>query len=149
MIKIFSIGHSTLPFYEFVEVLKTYDIESIIDIRRFPKVKRQPQFSKEFLEKNLPKQGVRYIWLGEELGGFRKRGYEEYMETNEFKSGIEKLVMEAHNGKTALMCAEKLFFRCHRRYVADELTRRGFEVIHIIDGKRTYKHKILARPESG
>jgi uncharacterized protein (DUF488 family) len=83
-----------------------------------------------------------YFWLGELLGGFRKGGYEAYTETEEFRKGIENLIQIMKQGTIAVMCAEIVWFRCHRRYISKKLVQLGYEVVHIIDEKRTYVHKL-------
>ncbi|RKZ01415.1 MAG: DUF488 domain-containing protein [Candidatus Hydrothermota bacterium] len=141
--KIFTIGHSNRSFDEFCNLLKHYGIKLLIDVRRFPTSRKYPHFNRESLEKSLVEQcGIGYLYLGDELGGYRKGGYEAYMETDEFKEGLGKLLFWAQDGVTAIMCSEKLWFKCHRRFIADKLVELGHEVIHIIDERHTYKHKL-------
>ena len=138
--EIFTIGHSTLSLRGFIDLLIKYNIETIVDVRRFPTSKKSPHFKREILKQELEKHKISYIWLGKKLGGFRKGGYRNYIETEDFKSGIKEL-LENLKGRTVIMCAEKLWFKCHRRFIADELVKRGIKVIHIIDEKRTYEHR--------
>jgi len=138
--EIFTIGHSTLSLREFIDLLIKYNIEMVVDVRRFPTSKKFPHFKMEILKEELGKHKISYIWLGEKLGGFRKGGYRNYVETKDFKSGIKEL-LENLKGRTVIMCAEKLWFKCHRRFIADELVKKGIKVIHIIDKKRTYEHR--------
>lgn len=139
MKEIFTFGHSTRNWTDFLDILKNFKIEALVDIRHFPKSKHNPHFTKEILEKQLPKEGIFYFWL-ENLGGFRKGGYLAFTNTKEFKEGLEKLISIANQKKTAIMCAEILWFKCHRKFVADELEKLGFKVIHILDKKRTQRH---------
>jgi uncharacterized protein (DUF488 family) len=139
---IYTIGHSTRSINEFIDLLKQYHITIIIDIRSFPGSKKYPHFNRENLDNILGKHSIKYFWLGELLGGFRKGGYEKYTETEGFKKGLEDLLKISKQGETAIMCAEIVWFRCHRRYISDKLVQLGHEVIHIIDTKRTYLHKL-------
>jgi len=141
---IYSIGHSTRTLSELVSLLAAYDIEAVADVRRFPHSRHNPQFNKETLESELPALGIEYHWLGETLGGFRG-GYTDYMSTEDFKRGLAELERIARGKRTAFMCAEKLFFRCHRRFIADALVEHGWRVLHIIEkGRKPYEHKLRA-----
>ena len=86
--------------------------------------------------------GLNYHWLGEKLGGFRTGGYFDYTKTEDFQKAIVDLEEIALRAKTAVMCAEKLYFRCHRRFIADELVRRRWRVVHIVDMTHKYEHKL-------
>ncbi|UCE08788.1 MAG: DUF488 domain-containing protein [bacterium] len=138
---IYSIGHSTLPIDHFLDLLKIYKIKAIADVRRFPTSKKYPHFEQQNLKDELAKKHIDYHWLGEFLGGYRKGGYQLYMQSELFSMGIRELVKLAEKQTTAFMCAEKLFFRCHRRFIADQVILMSWNVIHIIDQKRTYLHK--------
>ena len=138
---IYTIGHGDRNIEEFIKILKFYNIELVIDVRRFPKSKKFPWFSKDELSKRLLKENIDYIWLGEELGGYRKEGYENYIKSEEFKKGINK-IEELSNKKLVIMCSEKLWFKCHRRFIANILTEKGYEVIHIFNEKIKQKHKL-------
>jgi len=127
--------------------LRQHGVEILVDVRRFPGSRKYPHFSQQSLEIELSRQGIRYLWLGELLGGFRSEGYRKYTETEEFRRGVQQLKSAAEIGVTAVMCAELLWFRCHRRYISEELTKRGFEVVHIIDEKRTQLHT-LRQPQT-
>jgi uncharacterized protein (DUF488 family) len=139
---LYTVGHSTRGLEEFLALLEHYRIRNLIDIRRFPTSSKHPHFQKEILAEFLGKNGIAYYWLGDTLGGYRKGGYEAHVATEEFRRGIDEVKKIAGEGRTALMCAELLWFRCHRRYVADALTREGREVIHIIDSKRVNIHTL-------
>ncbi|NOZ81545.1 MAG: DUF488 family protein [Candidatus Micrarchaeota archaeon] len=138
--EIYTIGHSTRTINEFIDVLKSFGIKKVIDVRHFPSSKKFPWFCREALEKSLKNEGIEYIWL-KELGGYRKGGYSSYMETEEYRKGIEKLIRIAGN-RTAVLCAELLWWKCHRRFIADTLVSLGKKVVHIYDGKRTEEHEI-------
>lgn len=137
----YTIGHSTRSAEEFLKILKHYGIEIVVDVRHFPTSKKFPWFNKDELKKNLAKENIKYFWL-EELGGFRKGGYFQYTKTEEFAQGIKKLLEISNQGKTAVMCAEILWFRCHRRYISEKLTKLGHKVIHIYDSKKAQEHKL-------
>lgn len=143
---IYTIGHSTHPFDEFVAMLKSFDIQLIVDIRSMPGSNKFPQFNKENFEVALAVAGIQYIhMLG--LGGRRKvkkdshntrwrkdafRGYADYMETEEFKVAIHELEVIAEKDITCYMCAEAVWWRCHRSMVSDYLLAKGWEVQHIM-----------------
>ena len=139
---IYTIGHSSRSLKELVELLKRYGIDLVVDVRRFPTSSKYPDFKREKLSKVLKEEGIQYFWLGELLGGYREGGYEAYMKTEGYRKGLEKL-LETIGGfkRPAIMCSEKLWFRCHRRFISDSLVKLGFEVIHIIDSEHTYKHR--------
>lgn len=156
---LFTIGHSTRTFDELREVLNAHSISTLVDIRSFPMSRRLPHFNRESLEKALPEAGIRYVWM-KELGGRRGkirddsphvalrnpsfRNYADYMLTQEFRHGIGQLIEAAENSRTAYMCAERVYFQCHRMLVSDWLVARGHEVLHI-DGTGPAKpHKMLA-----
>ena len=140
--QIHTIGHSNRSLEDLIRVLKHYDIQVLVDVRRFPTSTHNPQFKKDMLENKLPESGIEYVWI-ENLGGFRKGGYVEYTETEEFRGELEKLIEIAKQKRTAVMCAELLWFKCHRNFIATALSRRGWEVIHIYDEKKSEKHKFV------
>lgn len=137
---IYTIGHSTREIDEFLNILKHCGIEIVADVRHYPSSRKFPWFNKEELQKSLQETGIRYFWL-ESLGGFRKGGYSEYTGGEEYKEGIEKLLKIATQGITAVMCAEILWFRCHRRYISETLEELGHRVIHIYNLEKTQEHK--------
>lgn len=143
--KLYTIGHSNRTMEEFLTVLKSHDIERIIDVRRFPGSKKFPHFNKDNFEKVLPKNGIDYFYLGEELGGFRKGGYRNYMKTEDFRRGIKKLLEVGEKGKTAIMCSEKLPSHCHRRFISRDLVILSLSVIHIVEKDKTYQQKLLPK----
>lgn len=134
---IYTIGSSRRTEQEFIEILRAYDMETLVDVRSFPKSKLN-HFSKENLSKSLEDTGIEYIYLGRELGGFRQGGYELYTQTEDYDRGLTKLVEIASRKKTVFMCAERFPWKCHRRYISRELHRRGWKVIHIIDKDRLW-----------
>ncbi|MCW7079335.1 MAG: DUF488 domain-containing protein [Canidatus Methanoxibalbensis ujae] len=137
--KIWTVGTSKRGEEEFIQLLKHFNISAVVDVRRFP-LSRLKHFSSDSLEKILKNANIAY-YLCEDLGGYRKGGYRKHMLTDEFKRGIEFVERIASERNTAILCAEKLFFKCHRRFIADALVSRGHEVIHIIDERRTQKHR--------
>ena len=159
MATLYTIGHSTRPLDDFIAVLQSHSIQTLVDIRSFPMSRRLPHFNREALEKTLPEAGIQYAWL-KELGGRRKkirddspnvalrndsfRNYADYMLTEDFQHGIAELVTLAEQSRTAYMCAERVYFHCHRMLVSDWLVAHGHEVFHI-DGTGPVKaHALLA-----
>jgi uncharacterized protein (DUF488 family) len=129
---IFSIGHSTRKISEFVSILKKFGIETVVDVRRFPTSAKCPWYKRERLEKSLKRVRIKYEWFGDELGGFRPGGYKKYMRTGEFRDAIKKL-LNLETDSIAIMCAEKFYWKCHRRFICDYLKAKGVKVVHIID----------------
>ncbi len=138
--QVYTLGHSTRSLDEFFKILTNYKIELVVDVRRFPKSGNFPHFNKEILEKELLKHGIVYVHLPE-LGGFRDGGYKAFTQTREFDHGLKRLLELVNKKVTVVMCSEKFFWRCHRKFIAEELVKRGYEVIHILNDK-TYKHKL-------
>ena len=137
--RIFSIGHSNRGLDELVRILKAHEIGALVDIRSYPRSKRNSNFNREHLEVMLPGLGVGYHWI-KELGGLREGGYEEYMESQEFKEGLAKLFKTAESKLCCFMCAELKWRECHRSFVAEKLFRDGWEVVHIYDETEVEKH---------
>ena len=133
MNKIYTIGHSNRSLREFLQILLKLKIKNLVDVRRFPTSKRFPHFNKENLKEAVEGVGIKYFYLGNELGGFRKGGYEAYTKTKEFEDGINKLIVISKSGRTVVMCSERFWFRCHRRFIARKLKELGFEVVHIVE----------------
>lgn len=155
---VWTIGHSTRGIQEFVTVLAAYDIEILIDVRRFPESRRLPQFGHAALERSLAENGIAYRWLPA-LGGRRSpqansvnlgwrntsfRGYADFVASEEFADGLFELVMLAHGLRAAMMCAELLWWRCHRRIIADVLLSIGLPVVHIRDADTSELHRLIA-----
>ncbi len=129
---IYTLGTNRRTEEDFIEILNAYGIERLIDVRRFP-TSKFPHFKKESLARLLKDNGIEYFFLGEELGGYRKGGYEEYVLTENFRSGIEELVRLSEVKRSVIICAERFPWKCHRRWIARELSKHGWKVIHIID----------------
>jgi uncharacterized protein (DUF488 family) len=123
-----------------MEILDLHQIIAIIDVRRFPTSQRFDHFKKENLIQHLHHHKISYHYLGNLLGGFRKGGYEAYMETVDFLKGLKQLEAIAKEGPSAFMCAEKFPWKCHRNFIASRLKERGWEVIHILDKDETWPH---------
>ncbi len=130
--RVYTVGHSSREIGEFIYILKAYGIELLIDVRSYPRSSRFPQFNRENLEKVLRKEGIGYLHTPR-LGGFRKGGYPSYTRTREFVRAVDRLVEAIKGREVAIMCAEKDWRNCHRRFIAAELTRRGIVVVHLID----------------
>jgi uncharacterized protein (DUF488 family) len=151
---IWTIGHSTRPIEEFLEMLAAFRIETIADVRRFPGSRNSPQYGQEQLAAVLANNDLEYVWL-EALGGRRRplpdspnmawrntafRGYADYMASASFEEGFAQLLEIASASRTAIMCAEAVWWRCHRSLIADALCARGIEVVHIMDAKHSTVH---------
>ena len=151
---IWTIGHSTNTLAEFIAMLISFQIKLVVDIRSFPGSRRYPHFNKEALETSLPENKIKYIHI-RELGGRRKvrpdsinvrwnhpafRGYADYMETNAFKKAINELECLAYKERTAFMCSEAVWWRCHRSLVSDYLKLNGWTVIHIMGIGKNKEH---------
>lgn len=153
---VFTVGHSTLPIQRFLDLLATYGIEQLADVRTVPRSRRNPQFNADALGESL--RGARVVYVPmRELGGLRKprrdspnsgwrnesfRGYADYMQTEEFADGLERLIELAGERRSAVMCAEAVPWRCHRSLVADALTVRGIAVVEILS-KTSYREHSL------
>jgi len=151
---IYTIGHSTHPLNEFVGMLQASHIEQVVDVRSLPGSRKFPQFNKEALEKSLSENGIGYIHL-KNLGGRRKAkkdsknttwrnasfmGYADYMETPEFKEGLDALKGLAVKKPTAYMCSEAVWWRCHRSMISDILKAQGWKVMHIMGLHQVKEH---------
>ena len=132
MKKIYTLGTDRRSEEDFTEILFAYGIQSLIDVRSFPRSKI-PIFSRENLEDLLKREDLEYHFLGKELGGFRKGGYGSYIITDEFSKGIDLIESIALYKMSVIICAEKLPWKCHRKWISRELHKRDWEVDHIID----------------
>ena len=135
---IYTLGTSTRSLEEFISLLRGHDIEVVVDVRRFPSSKFE-YFSEGKLAELLDEAGFGYIAMGQELGGYRKGGYQAFTATTEFREAVNRLEELALSRRATIICAERLPWRCHRRFIAFELERRGWQVIHIIDEKRDWQ----------
>jgi uncharacterized protein (DUF488 family) len=155
---IYTIGHSTRTFEEFLELLHAYSIEMLVDVRSYPGSRRYPHFNKEKLGEELPSKNILYKHIPT-LGGRRKvsskskntvwkndafRGYADYMETGDFKKGIEELEKIASMYCTAFMCSEAVWWRCHRSMISDYLKVRNWKVLHIMSVNKSEEHPFTA-----
>jgi uncharacterized protein (DUF488 family) len=155
---VFSVGHSTRAFVEFVSLLRGHGIEVLADVRTVPRSRRNPQFNAESLAHDLPAAGITYIELPE-LGGWRRphanspnggwrhasfRGYADYMSTDEFLHALDVLMALGRERPLAFMCAEAVPWRCHRSLIADALAVRDWQVCHIITATKTSPHRMTS-----
>jgi len=157
-LRIFTIGHSNRSFEEFVSLLKEFGVCLVADIRRYPSSRKFPHFNRQVLCKLLAAENIEYLWL-EALGGRRHTGkndksvniglktpgfrnYADYMATDEFILAVQKLLSVAGKSRTAVMCAEKFYWKCHRRLLADYLIAQGIEVVHILGPGKLSDHKL-------
>ncbi|UCC99689.1 MAG: DUF488 domain-containing protein [Phycisphaerales bacterium] len=157
-LRLFTIGHSNLSFEQFVSLLKEFEIHLVADIRRYPSSRKFPHFNRPNLCEKLEAANIDYLWL-EALGGRRHapkkdgslnaglrspgfRSYADYMPTEDFQNGVYELLSEAARSRTAVMCAEKLYWKCHRRLLSDYLTARSIQVVHILDSGKSSIHTL-------
>jgi uncharacterized protein (DUF488 family) len=153
-LELWTVGHSTRPIKELVEALVSFEITVVADVRSFPGSRRYPQFNKEQLKASLAADGIEYQHFPE-LGGRRRvrpdshnmawrnkmfRGYADHMETDEFRAGIARLLEVARARPTAIMCAEAVWWRCHRSLISDYLKAKGVEVMHIMAPEKSEAH---------
>lgn len=136
--RIYTLGSSTRTAAEFLAALAAFGVRTVADVRRFPRSARYPHFGGEALAELLATTDAAYAWLGDELGGYRAEGYPAYRETAPFLRGLMRLETLARGSPTAILCAERLPWRCHRRFIATALRRRGWEVVHILEADRTW-----------
>lgn len=156
--RIWTVGHSTRSLAEFKLILKAHAIETLVDVRAYPASRRYPHFNKEALKESLNTAGVAYHHLAA-LGGRRAvkqdsknsawknasfRAYADYMETNQFREGICKLSEVSRLNRTAVMCAEAVWWRCHRSLIADYLKAQGWTVTHIFNEEKAELHPYTA-----
>ena len=153
---IFTIGHSTRTIDEFIDLLKTYAVTLLVDVRTVPRSRHNPQFNKETLPNTLKTQNIKYIHMAE-IGGLRRpkhdsinlawknssfRGYADYMQTKEFTENLLKIIALSRENCLALMCAEALPWRCHRSLISDALVARHIKVEHIISVNSCLNHQL-------
>jgi uncharacterized protein (DUF488 family) len=134
---IYTLGTGRRSEEDFIEILLSYGIERVIDVRTLPKSKN-PAFTGDYLEDLLKREGIGYHFLGKELGGFRKGGFTAYTLTDAFIGGIEILESIALEGPSVIICAERFPWKCHRKWISRELHRRGWLVEHIIEKDRVW-----------
>jgi uncharacterized protein (DUF488 family) len=159
MATLFTIGHSTRTLDDLVGALRAHDIQTLADIRSIPMSRRLPHFNRESLEAALRQTGIQYLWM-KELGGRRKnslsdspnvalrndsfRYYADYMLSAEFENAMAEVIKIGEHSRTAYMCAERVYFKCHRMLVSDWLIAHGHEVFHIDDTKPAKLHKLMS-----
>jgi uncharacterized protein (DUF488 family) len=151
------VGHSTHEPGRFLRLLRAASIEALVDVRRHPGSRRMPHFASAALAESLAGTGIEYAWLGEELGGRRRprrdspnggwrvegfRGYADHMASPEFAAGLERLERIGREKRTAFMCAEGDWHRCHRRLIADALAVRAWRVEHLLPDGRREPHEL-------
>ncbi len=158
MLRVFTIGHSNLSFEQFLPLLKEFGICLVANIRRYPSSRKFPHFNRQVLCRLLAAENIEYLWL-EALGGRRQSGkndkslniglkspgfrnYADHMATDEFSLAVKELLSAAARARTAVMCAEKFYWKCHRRLLADYLVAQGVEVIHIVGPGKASNHKL-------
>ena len=159
MTTVYTIGHGSRQVSELIDILISAAVGRVVDVRRFPGSRRHPQFNKETLGASLLHAGIDYDWKGEELGGRRSRAkgpsrhsalrnasfqaYADHMDGEQFRSALRELETQAHAGPPpAIMCAETLWWNCHRRHIADALMLHGIEVIHLLARNSKEKHPL-------
>ncbi len=155
---VWTVGHSTRPIEELLELLERHDIELVADVRRYPGSRRLPQYASAALEASLAERGIAYRWIPD-LGGRRRpdpdspnlgwrhpafRAYADYVATEAFADGLFELLMLAGGLRTVIMCAEVLWWRCHRRLISDVLVSLGGTVEHIGAGAAASPHRLSA-----
>ncbi len=154
---LYTIGHSTRTLEELIQALDAHGIKLLVDIRSFPASRRLPHFNLESLERELPAYGIDYLWM-KALGGRRRklrddspntglhnqsfRNYADYMLTTEFTDAAAQLRQLAVSRPTAIMCAERMYFQCHRMLVSDYFAAQGDLVLHIIDARHVREHRL-------
>ena len=151
---IWTIGHSTRNFEEFIKLLKSFKIEILVDVRHYPGSRKFPQYNKDNIKDSLPQYGIGYLHLVD-LGGRRKpvpnskndawrndsfKGYADYMETEQFQKSLNILMKLAFTKRTAIMCSEAVWWRCHRSLVADILKVKNWKVMHIMAENKATEH---------
>ena len=153
---LYSVGHGARPVEELLDIVRSAGIERLVDVRSFPGSRKHPQFGKDALAETLASAGIEYAWRPD-LGGFRKlredsrhsalrhpafRGYADHMDSDEFQAGLQWLIETGSQVPTAFMCAESLWWRCHRRLLADAIVARGCTVMHLMAGGRQEEHRL-------
>jgi uncharacterized protein (DUF488 family) len=153
---LFTVGHSTRAWAEFVELLKAWRIDELADVRTVPRSRTFPWFSKERMQKALPAAGIAYVHMAK-LGGLRHakkdspntgwrnasfRGYADYMQTEDFEKGLAELNQQRKKRRVCIMCSEAVWWRCHRRMIADAETARGIPVKHVMSRTVAKPHEL-------
>lgn len=157
-VTVWTVGHSSRTWDEFLALLQSQAIEFVVDVRRFAGSRKHPQYSQDHFEHLLAEAGIGYLMV-EELGGRRKpnenssntiwrhpsfRGYADHMETPLYKAGRERLLSKAREHRTTMVCSEAVWWRCHRSMIADDLKSRGSQVLHIMSATKVVEHPFTA-----
>ncbi len=145
----YTLGTSTRSPEEFLDCCRAFGIARIVDVRRFPTSRRFPHFAQAAFAALLQAAGIAYVHLGETLGGFRTGGYEAHTASGDFRRGLARLEALLREAPGAVVCSERFPWRCHRRFIARELEARGWEVVHIIDPRRTWRRGGQRAPHAG
>jgi uncharacterized protein (DUF488 family) len=162
---IYTIGHSTRPIDDFLALLRAHGVRQVADVRSVPRSRRHPHFAQDALSRSLPAAGIAYRHFGA-LGGLRKprpdsrntawrhegfRGYADYMDTHDFGEALDRLIEWTAVDATAVMCAEAVWWRCHRQLIADALVARGIDVRHITSPTAAPAHTLtdFAQADTG
>lgn len=156
VLRIYTVGHSTRTIEQLVQILAPYNVDTLVDVRSLPRSFRNPQFNSEVLASELAEHKIRYVWL-QKLGGRRKglgkqskntcwknkafRNYADYMETPSFEEGVTELTELASGRTVAIMCAEAVYWKCHRSMVSDSLKSKGIAVTHLLKEGRAREHE--------
>jgi len=130
LVTVYTVGYGGRKFEDFVALLREHGVDLVVDVRRFPRSKDE-SYLRENLERELPRRGIKYVYLGDLLGGFRRGGYEKYMESEDYMRGITRLLELAEVHRLAIMCVERNVRGCHRRHISRTLEEAGVEVVHI------------------
>lgn len=164
---VFTVGHGARSLEEFLAVLATAHIARLVDVRRFPGSRRHPHFGRDALAASLPEHGIAYDFRGDVLGGRRTpspssrhgawrepafRGYADHMDSAAFREAVTHLMYDAAREPIAIMCAETLWWQCHRRLISDALVARGARVVHLLSVTSKQEHKLapdLVRVDDG
>lgn len=157
MLTLHTIGHSNQPAAALVDTLERAGVRCLADVRASPRSKRNPQFDRKALERTLDAAGIRYLWLGDALGGFRRarpdsphvaleepgfRGFADHMATSTFREALGRLVAAGREAPLAVMCAEADYRSCHRQFIADALMLAGHAVVHLRAGHAPRSHAL-------
>jgi uncharacterized protein (DUF488 family) len=154
---VLTVGHGARDIESFLGLLRGAGVERLVDVRTAPGSRKHPQFGRDALASSLAGAGITYEWWGRDLGGWRRprrdsrhaalrssgfRGYADHMDTEAFRAARMRLIETSAGARTAVMCAESLWWRCHRRMLADALVAAGCEVVHVMDGDRLEPHRL-------
>ncbi len=163
---LYTVGHSNRSLEDFVALLQSAGIKTLVDVRAYPQSRRHPQLSRDTLSTQLAQAGISYRWAGKALGGRRRsrkgsphtaleadgfRGYADHMASDEFQRGVGELIELARHDPTVIMCAERLPEHCHRSFISDYLNLQGAQVMHLIAPGEMRPHQLnpLARVQAG